>query len=61
MVDIINNLYNLALFLLWGCVFISVAAVCYSVVAIKYVKMYMILNEELEKIKINSMINKEEI
>ncbi|WP_271814847.1 hypothetical protein [Clostridium beijerinckii] len=61
MVDIINNLYNLALFLLWGCLFISVAAVGYIVGIIKYAKKCTVLNEELEKIKINNMINKENI
>lgn len=58
MADIINNL---TLFVLWGCVFISVATVCYSVGVIKYVKRYMILNEKLEKIKINDISNKENI
>lgn len=36
MVDIMNNLYNFTLVILWGCLFISVATVCYAVVVIKY-------------------------
>lgn len=61
MVDIINNLYNLALGLLAGCVILIVATIIYVLGVIKYCKKYMILNEELEKIKINNMINKENI
>lgn len=60
MIDIINNF---TLVILWGCVLISVATVCYAVVVIKYVKKYIIrtLELELEKIKINNMVHKENI
>lgn len=61
MVDIINNLYNMVLFLLWGFLFISVAVVGYIVGIIKYAKKFIVLNRELEKIKINNMVNKENI
>lgn len=61
MVDIINYLYNMVLFLLWGCLFISVAVVGYIIGIIKYAKKFIVLNQELEKIKINNMVNKENI
>lgn len=59
MVDIINNLYNLALGLLAGCVILLAATIIYVLGVVKYCKKYMILNEELEKIKINNMVKKE--
>lgn len=58
MVDIINNF---TLVILWGCVLISAVIVCYAVVVIKYVKKYIIRTLELEKIKINNMVHKENI
>lgn len=61
MVDIINYLYNMVLFLLWGFLFISIAVVGYIVGIIKYAKKFIVLNQELEKIKINNMVNKENI
>lgn len=61
MFDIINNLYNLALGLLAVFVILFVATVIYVVGIVKYSKKYMILAEELEKTKINNMINKENI
>lgn len=59
MVDIINNLYNLALGLLAGCVILLAATIIYALGVVKYCKKYMLLNEELEKIKSNNIINKE--
>ncbi|MBE6087094.1 MAG: hypothetical protein E7206_03365 [Clostridium beijerinckii] len=61
MVDIINNLYNLALGLLAGCVILLAATIIYVLGVIKYCKKHMILSEALEKIKINNMSNKENI
>ena len=61
MVDIINNLYNLTLFLLGGCVVTIVVTVVYLVGIIKYTEKCRMLTEELNKIKINNMINKENI
>lgn len=55
MVDVINNLYNLALGLLAGCVMLLSATIIYVVGVVKYCKKYMILYEELEKIEINDM------
>lgn len=61
MADTVNNLYNLALCLLGGCVILLAATVIYVVGIIKYSKKYMILNKELEKIKVNNISNKENI
>ncbi|NRT75130.1 hypothetical protein [Clostridium beijerinckii] len=61
MVDIINNLYNLALGLLAGCVILLAATIIYVLGVVRYCKKYMILSEELEKIKINNVINKKNI
>lgn len=61
MVDIINNLYNLALGLFAGCIILFVATVMYVIGVVKYSKKYIILAEELEKIKINDMLKKENI
>lgn len=61
MIDIINNLYNLALGLLAGSVILFAATVIYVMGVVKYSKKYLILAKELEKIKINDMIKKENI
>ena len=61
MVDILNNLYNLSLYLLGGCAILLLATIGYVIGIIKYSKKYLILTEELEKIKINNMVNKENI
>lgn len=47
MVDIINNLYHLTLFILGGCLILLVATVGYIAGIIKYAKMNMKLIEEL--------------
>ncbi len=61
MVDTLNNLYNLSLYLLGGCAILLLATIGYLLGIIKYSKKYLILAEELEKIKINNMVNKENI
>lgn len=53
MVDTLNNLYNLSLFLLGGCAILLMLTIGYVIGIVKYSKKYMTLNEELEKIKIN--------
>ncbi len=52
MVDTLNNLYNLSLYLLGGCAILLLATIGYLLGIIKYSKKYLILAEELEKIKI---------
>ena len=61
MVDTLNNLYNLSLYLLGGCAILLLATIGYVIGIIKYSKRYLILAEELERIKINNMVNKENI
>ena len=61
MVDTLNNLYNLSLYLLGGCVILLLVTIGYVIGIIKYSKKYLILTEELERIKINNMVNKENI
>lgn len=61
MVDIINNLYNLAVGLLAGCAILLAATIIYVLGVVKYCKKYMILNEELLKLNINNIENKENI
>lgn len=58
MIDI-NNLYNIALLLLGGCVVTVIVTAVYIIGIIKYERKYMLLTEELDKIKINNMINKD--
>lgn len=59
MIDIINNLYNLALGLVAGCIILFAATIIYTMGVVKYSKKYMILAKELEKVKINDIIKKE--
>lgn len=61
MVDTLNNLYNLSLYSLGGCAILLLATIGYVIGIIKYSKRYLILAEELEKIKINNMVNEENI
>jgi len=61
MIDTLNNLYNLSLYLLGGCAILLLVTIGYVVVIIKYSKKYLILAEELEKIKINNRVKKENI
>jgi len=54
-----NNLYNLALTLLGGCIITTVVSVVYIIGMIRYAKKKRILIKELEKIEINNMKHKE--
>jgi len=56
MIEIINNLYYLVLFILVGSVVVLFITVGYVIGIIKYSKNYMILTKDLENI-----INKENI
>ena len=58
---ITNNLYNLALTLLGGCIITILLSVFYIIGIIKYTKKDRILIKELEKIEINNMNHKENI
>lgn len=49
-----NNLYNLALTLLGGCIITAVVCVFYIIGIIRYVKKERILIKEVEKIEINT-------
>ena len=53
-----NNLYNLALTLLGGCIITTVVSVVYIIGMIRYAKKKRILIKELEKIEINNMKHK---
>ncbi|OOM13964.1 hypothetical protein [Clostridium saccharobutylicum] len=57
----ITSLYNLTLFLVGCCVITIVTTVCYIIEIIKYTKKEMLLTEKIEKIKIDNIINKENI
>ena len=48
MTDIINNLYNLTMFLLGGCVVTIVVTVVYIVGIIKYTEKCRMLTKELD-------------
>ena len=54
-----NNLYNLALTLLGGCIITTLVSIFYIIGIIRYVKKKGILIKELEKIEINNMKHKE--
>ena len=56
-----NNLYNLALTLLGGCIITAVVSVFYIIAIIKYSKKERFLIKELEKIEINNLKYKENI
>ena len=58
---IINNLYNLTLTLLGGCIITAVISVYYIIEIMKYTKKERIFIKELEKIEINNINNKENI
>lgn len=57
----INDLYNLTLVLLRGCIVTVLVTGAYIIGIIKYTKKYRIPAVEVEKIKINNMTNKENI
>ena len=56
-----NNLYNLALTLLGGCIITMVVIVVYIIGIIRYVKKERILIKKLEEIEINNMEQNENI
>jgi len=56
-----NNLYNLALTFLGGCIITAVVSVFYIIEIIRYAKKERILIKELEKIEIKNMNHKENI
>lgn len=59
--SMIDNLYNLALTLLGGCIFTMLVSVFYIIRIIRYAKKEADLIEALEKIKISDMERKENI
>lgn len=61
MADMINNLYNLTLVLLRGCIVTVLVTGVYIIGIVKYEIKYILLTEKLDKIKINNMIDKENI
>lgn len=61
MAYIINDLYNLTLVLLRGCIATVLVTGVYIIGIIRYTKKYRIPAVEIEKIKINNMTNKENI
>lgn len=61
MAYMINDLYNLTLVLLRGCIVTVPVTGAYIIGIIKYTKKFRVPAVEVEKIKINNMINKENI
>ena len=61
MIEIINNLYNLTLFLLGGSILFLFATLGYVIGIVRYYKKYKFFNEELVKIKIDDTIKKDNI
>lgn len=59
MAYMINDLYNLTLVLLRGCIVTVLVTGAYIIGIIKYTKKYRVPAVEIEKIKINNMTNKE--
>lgn len=57
----INDLYNLTLVLLRGCIVTVIATGVYIIGILKYAKKYRVPAVEVERIKINNMTNKENI
>lgn len=61
MAYMINDLYNLTLVLLRGCIVTVLVTGVYIIGILKYTKKYRVPAREVEKIKINNMIYKENI
>ena len=61
MVYMINDLYNLTLVLLRGCIVTVLVTGMYIIGIIKYTKKYRVPVVEVEKIKINNITKKESI
>ena len=53
-----NNLYSLALTLLWGCIITTFVSGVYIIGIIRYTKRDRMLIKELEKIDINNINHK---
>lgn len=56
-----NNLYNLALILLNGCIITTLLSAIYIIGIMKYTKKNRILIKELEKTELNNINHKENI
>ena len=54
-----NNLYNLAITLLGGCILTTLVSVVYIIGIIKYTQKQTILIKELDQMEINNMNHKE--
>ena len=54
-----NNLYNLAITLLGGCIITTLVSVVYIIGIIKYTQKQTILIKELDQMEINNMNHKE--
>ncbi|RII32576.1 hypothetical protein D2A34_23200 [Clostridium chromiireducens] len=61
MAYMINDLYNLTLVLLRGCIVTVLVTGVYIIGIIKYTKKYRVPTVEAERIKINDISNKENI
>lgn len=61
MAYMINDLYNLTIVLLHGCIVTVLVTGVYIIGIIKYTKKYRVPAREIGKIKINNMTNKENI
>lgn len=61
MAYMINDLYNLTLVLLRGCIVTVLVTGVYIIGIIKYTKKYRVPAVEVERIKINNRTNKENI
>ena len=58
---ITNNLYNLALTFLDGCIITTLVSIVYVMGIIRYTKKERVLIKELEKIDMNNINHKENI
>ena len=58
---ITNNLYNLALTFLDGCIITTLVSIVYVIGIIRYTKKERVLINELEKIDMNNINHKENI
>ena len=58
---ITNNLYNLALTFLDGCIITTLVSIVYVIGIIRYTKKERVLIKELEKIDMNNINHKENI
>jgi len=56
-----NNLYSLALTLLWGCIITTLVSGVYIIGIIRYTKKDRVIIKEIEKMDINNINHKENI